>query len=76
MLKLHCDKDYPKAPPRVTFISKIIMEGVDARGSVQSSKFPYLATWNASKTMHGVLTELKVMIGRASRQQHPDGTNF
>ncbi len=73
---LTADKDYPAKAPTVKFTSKIAMECVDARGNVNAAKVPYLASWNPSKTMIGVLQEIKQLIQRAPRAQPADGTNF
>jgi hypothetical protein len=32
-LKLHCCANYPKVAPQISFTSKIVMDGVDARGN-------------------------------------------
>lgn len=40
------------------------------------AKVPYLASWNPSKTMHGVLTDIKGLLAKASRAQPPDGSNY
>ncbi len=75
-LKLHCCANYPKAAPTIAFTSKIVMDGVDAKGNLAAAKVPYLATWNATKTMHGALTDIKGLISRASRSQPPEGQNY
>ena len=75
-LKLHCCANYPKVAPQISFTSKIVMDGVDARGAIAVAKVPYLASWNAGKTMHGALTEIKGLIARASRAQPPEGANY
>lgn len=75
-LRLHCDKDYPRTAPQISFKSKIVLECVDARGAVAAAKVPYLASWNGAKTMHGALTDIKTLINRASRSQPPDGASF
>jgi ubiquitin-conjugating enzyme E2 variant len=75
-LKLHCDKDYPTKPPTVIFESKVAMECVDARGNVIPARVPYLASWNATKSLHGTLTDVKNQLARAQRAQPPDGAKF
>ena len=75
-LKIHCCKDYPRLPPQIAFTSKIIMDGVDAKGNIVNAKFPFLQTWNSSKSMHGALNEIKSFIARASKMQPPEGANF
>ena len=75
-LKLHCCANYPKVAPTVAFTSKIVMDGVDAKGSLAAAKVPYLATWNPSKNMHGVLMDIKGLIGKAPRSQPPEGHNY
>ena len=75
-LRMTAGKDYPKAPPSVQFISRITMDGVDARGNVALAKVPYLASWNPGKCLHGVLTDIKSLIARAPKAQPPDGSNF
>jgi ubiquitin-conjugating enzyme E2 variant len=75
-LKLHCCASYPKVAPTVAFTSKIVMDGVDAKGAIAAAKVPYLASWSPSKTMHGLLTEIKGLIGKASRSQPPEGANY
>ncbi len=43
---------------------------------VINAKVPYLASWNASKTLLGACQDLKAQIVRAPRQQPPDGANY
>ena len=75
-LKLHCDASYPKTAPAIAFTSKIVMDGVDAKGNLAAAKVPYLASWNTSKTMHGALMDIKGLILKASRSQPPEGANY
>jgi ubiquitin-conjugating enzyme E2 variant len=75
-LKIHCCANYPKVAPQISFLSKIIMDGVDGKGNLAVAKVPYLASWNASKTMHGALTEIKGLISKASRSQPPEESRY
>ena len=75
-LKLHCCANYPKVAPAIAFTSKIVMDGVDAKGALAAAKVPYLASWNPSKTMHGALSEIKGLISKAPRAQPPEGQNY
>ncbi len=43
---------------------------------VLPARVPYLASWDASKTMHGALTEIKNMLNRGQRVQPPDGSQY
>lgn len=70
-LQLHCDANYPKAAPTIKFTSKVCMDCVDAAGRVSAAKVPYLASWNASKTMLGALSEVKGLLVRANARLQP-----
>lgn len=75
-LRCNCGANYPREAPQISFVSKIIMDAVDARGNVMPTKVPYLQTWNPTKNLHGALTEIQKLIGKAPRAQPAENLNF
>jgi ubiquitin-protein ligase len=76
-VRLTADKDYPTKPPLIQFSSKINMDCVDpATGRVRPERVPYLASWNANKSMHGALSEIKALIARAPRAQPAEDATY
>jgi len=54
-LTLHCGKDYPDRPPKVTFAE------TPPRG-ITADRLPYLRSWRRDSTMKGLLRELASLL--------------
>jgi ubiquitin-conjugating enzyme E2 variant len=78
-LEIFCDEFYPKAPPRLRFLSKVNMSCVTPNGDIDKSKFAPFQAWNPKMTMEAVLNELrKEMAAPHNRKlpQPPEGTTY
>ncbi|EPX72103.1 ubiquitin conjugating enzyme Mms2 [Schizosaccharomyces octosporus yFS286] len=71
-VKIHCDGKYPDAPPRVTFVSKINLPGVDNEtGEINPNKIGCLRHWKREYTMETILLELKKEMASSSNRKLP-----
>jgi len=79
-LKITCSSEYPAAPPKVRFVSRINMTCVDqTTGEVIQSKLAVMRSWNRNSTIEQVLLALRAeMYSEANRRlrQPPDNTTF
>ncbi|KAJ1967414.1 E2 ubiquitin-conjugating protein mms2 [Dispira parvispora] len=79
-LMIHCDENYPDAPPRIRFISRINLPCVNPEtGIVDPRKLACLAHWKRNYTMETVLVELRrEMASPSNRKLHqpPEGSTF
>lgn len=78
-LKLYCDLDYPDAPPKVRFQSRINMNCVTPTGAVDMKQFHVLESWHRNYTMETLLIELRRdMTSAANRKlpQPPEGSTY
>jgi ubiquitin-conjugating enzyme E2 variant len=82
-LSLVCGPDYPDAPPRVKFNTRIEMEGVEKKGShpgvVNIGTIAGLSNWHREMTIESVLDVLrKEMMNPKNRKtpQPPEGTMY
>ncbi|CAA19336.1 ubiquitin conjugating enzyme E2 Mms2 [Schizosaccharomyces pombe] len=79
-LKIHCDANYPDAPPIVTFVSRINLPGVDGEtGKVNPHKIDCLRHWKREYSMETVLLDLKKEMASSSNRklpQPPEGSTF
>jgi ubiquitin-conjugating enzyme E2 variant len=76
-LAISCGDYYPREPPTVRFITRVVLPGVGPRGEVDLRKF--FPSWHPATTMERVLMEIrKEMSSPASRavKQPPEGSNF
>ena len=46
------------------------------RAQVRPDRLSYLASWNRKKSMFGALSEIKMLIARASKSQPADGSSY
>jgi ubiquitin-conjugating enzyme E2 variant len=59
-LKLVCGEEYPKVPPKIKFITKIKMNGVnDSTGYVDNNQIPTLKSWTKNNTIEDALKALR-----------------
>jgi ubiquitin-conjugating enzyme E2 variant len=76
-VRIFCDDHYPKAPPTVTFITKVNLPFVDSSGGIIVNQFPLLKNWNPNTRILQLLLEiLNLMQRNGSRPQPPDGQNY
>ncbi len=78
-LRITCGPRYPDEPPKVRFVSKINLTGVNATSGAVETNFPALANWTRSGTIESVLVALKnSMAAPANRRlpQPPEGSYF
>lgn len=77
-LRIHTGDNYPREPPTVRFVTKIILAGVAPDGQVDLRKF-FPTGWSPATTMEKMLMEIrKEMSSGASRgiKQPPEGANY
>ena len=73
-LKLECPENYPNVPPRIRFVTKINMPGVDAHGNVGPS---IVQNWNRNSTMAQALVQIRNAMKACTRlQQPPPGATY
>lgn len=76
-VSIHCDQNYPKAPPTVKFISKVNLPFVDDKGNIILNKFPLLRNWNSETTIFLILKEISNLMKKNGRlPQPPDGQTY
>ena len=78
-LRITCGPDYPVAPPRVRFVSRVNMSSVNSSTGVVSSDLPALAQWNRNMTIESVLVGIKNAMQAPNNRrlpQPPEGSTF
>ncbi|KAJ2798450.1 hypothetical protein H4R21_003929, partial [Coemansia helicoidea] len=78
-LRVYCGDQYPKQPPKVWFITRINMPGVDQQtGAVNPREIECLDKWKPSNNINAVLRSIfSKMTKRESRlAQPPEQTTY
>ena len=78
-LLLACGADYPKKPPKVKFVTKVNMRGVDAKTGVVDGKVKGIAGWNEFSTIETLLLGLRKEMTSLSNRKLPqpeEGAEF
>jgi len=74
-LQVVCPDNYPDVPPKVRFISKINMPGVDAKTGVVSPAL--IPNWTRSGTIATAMCHIRnAMRAAAKTAQPPEGEEF
>jgi ubiquitin-conjugating enzyme E2 variant len=78
-LRISCGPRYPDEAPKVKFMSKINLSGVNPQTGYLQPDFPALIQWNRNMTIESILVVLKnSMMAPMNRRlpQPPEGTYF
>ena len=78
MMTITCGEDYPQAPPKIVFNSKINLPCVNQQnGTVEKNKFHMFSNWNPAYTLEKILIGIKnEMISNKKLPQPADGDMF
>ncbi|UVC54371.1 hypothetical protein MACJ_003913 [Theileria orientalis] len=70
-LSVICDNDYPDKPPKVRFLTKISLTGVDSRGNVLPDYFSTLKYWKRQLSIEAVLVDIRRQMSNHMNRRLP-----
>ncbi len=73
-LRITCGPDYPAVPPKVRFVSRINLTGVNQTTGVVDSSFPAVANWTRNSTIESVLVGIKNSMTTPQNRRLPQPT--
>ena len=78
-LKIVCDNNYPKVPPKVKFVTKINLPCVNqSNGEIVPNSLNILKSWNRDCTIESYLQAIKAEMDKSLSKikQPPEGSKF
>ncbi|XP_954745.1 ubiquitin-conjugating enzyme (MMS homologue), putative [Theileria annulata] len=78
-LSVVCDDDYPDKPPKLKFLTKISLTGVDSKGNVIAEYFSTLKYWKRQLTIESVLVDIRRQMSSHINRRLPqpeEGTTY
>jgi ubiquitin-conjugating enzyme E2 variant len=78
-LKIVCDDNYPKVPPKVKFVTKINLPCVNqSNGEIVPNSLNILKNWNRDCTIESYLQAIKAEMDKtlSKLKQPPEGSKF
>jgi len=78
-VRIECGDHYPERPPRVQFVTRVTLRGVDSQGVVQSDQVQILKTWRRSYTIQSLLQELRRLMASPENKkttQPPENSTY
>lgn len=79
-LDIECGERYPVEPPKVTFVTRIHMNGVDEYGRLDYGTFGAVKQWNSSSsTLESLLTDIRKEMAQPHNRklsQPPEGSCY
>ncbi|KAK2194718.1 bifunctional DnaJ domain/Ubiquitin-conjugating enzyme-RWD-like/Ubiquitin-conjugating enzyme E2/Chaperone J-domain superfamily [Babesia duncani] len=70
-LSVYCDESYPERPPKIRFLTKIMLPGVDNIGNVLPEYFPVLKYWKSSNSIETILVDIRRHMGFPMNRRLP-----
>ena len=78
-LDIECGESYPQEPPRVTFVTRIHMNGVDQYGRLDYGNFGPIKHWSNRSTLESLLTDIRKEMAQPHNRklsQPPEGSCY
>eukprot|EP01036_Dinobryon_divergens_P026063 gene26063-34667_t len=78
-LRITCGPEYPNAPPKVRFVSRINLSDVNQTTGIIESTLPAIKNWNRKCTIESVLVGIKSAMNSSQNrrlQQPPEDSRF
>ena len=78
-LRITAGENYPNAPPKVRFVSKINLTCVDQSNGTVGGDLPTLQQWNRNMSIEQVLVDIRKAMNNPNNKrspQPPEGANY